>query len=117
MQKVKDYFKRYPNNSEVFENGGKLFHTRGAADSFGGSETKRYTRPTAPQGGDLENSNDSKEIKESVILKIKETDDFSTVPYEQLKAWVKIIDLNPEDNKKETFLKAFADFKETLKDK
>ncbi len=44
MKKVKDYFERYPNSNEVFENGGKLFHTRGAADSFGKGETKRHTR-------------------------------------------------------------------------
>lgn len=44
MSQVKSYFERYPNSNEVFENGGKLFHERGAADSYGQSETTRYTR-------------------------------------------------------------------------
>jgi len=45
MEKLKDYFSRYPQSKEVFENSGVLFHTRGAADSFGNaSDTKRYTR-------------------------------------------------------------------------
>jgi hypothetical protein len=116
MEKIKDYFKRYPNNDEVFENGSKLFHTRGAADSFGKSETKRYTRGEAEKekalGGPA-----TGEQKEAVILKIKETEDFTSIPYDQLKVWAKIIELKTADNKKETLLKAFADFKETLKDK
>lgn len=45
MEKLKDYFSRYPQSNEVFENNGVLFHTRGAADSYGNaSDTKRYTR-------------------------------------------------------------------------
>ena len=44
MDKIKDYFKRYPNSSEVFECGGLLFHTRGAAESYGKGDVKRYVR-------------------------------------------------------------------------
>ena len=44
-EKLKDYFIRYPHNDEVYENNGVLFHSRGAADSFGNAQdTKRYTR-------------------------------------------------------------------------
>jgi len=116
MDKIKDYFKRYPKSEEVFENSGKLFHTRGSADSFGKGETKRYTREQIekerPLGGPA-----TEKQKEAVILKIKEIADFSAVPFEQLKVWAKIIELNMADNKKDTLLKAFAGFKETLKDK
>jgi len=41
---LKDYFERYPNSMEVYVNGGVLFHDRGAADSYGQGETRRYTR-------------------------------------------------------------------------
>lgn len=47
MSKVNSFFERYPNSNEVFENGGKLFHDRGAADSYGKSETKKYIRESA----------------------------------------------------------------------
>jgi len=116
MEKIKDYFERYPNNNEVFECGGKLFHTRGAAQSYGKGEITRYTREQVEKekhlGGPV-----SEKTKESVILKIKETDDFSALPYEELKIWAKIVELKTADNKKETLLKAFAEFKETLKEK
>lgn len=115
MEKIRDYFKRYPNSTEVFENGGKLFHTRGAADSFGKGETKRYTREQTKDEKPLDGA-ESSETKEMVILKIKETEDFSTIPYFVLKAWAKTIDLKTEDNKNETLVKAFVAFKETLKD-
>lgn len=47
MEKIRDYFNRYPVAQEVFENGGILFHTRGAADSYGKTDTTKYTRSQA----------------------------------------------------------------------
>jgi len=44
MEKVKDYFKRFPNSDEVFESGGKFYHSRGAADSYGNGDVKKHTR-------------------------------------------------------------------------
>lgn len=44
MEKIKDYFDRYPQSQEVFENEGVLFHTRGAAESYGTGEYTRHTR-------------------------------------------------------------------------
>lgn len=44
MDKIKDYFKRYPKSKEVFECGGLLFHSRGAAESYGKGEVKRHAR-------------------------------------------------------------------------
>ena len=44
MDKIRDYFNRYPNNDEVFECGGVLFHNEGAALSYGKGVVKRYTR-------------------------------------------------------------------------
>jgi len=115
MDKIRDFFKRYPNSVEVFENGGKLFHTRGAADSFGKGKTTGYTMDQVEKETPPEKPA-SETTKEAVLLKIKDTVDFSAVPYEELKLWAKAIGLKPADNKKATLLKAFVDFKETLKD-
>lgn len=41
---LEDYFKRFETSKEVYENGGKLFHDRGSADSYGKTETAKYTR-------------------------------------------------------------------------
>lgn len=111
MEKLKDYFKRYPTSQEVYENGGQLFHNRGAADSYGKGETKKYTRKevTASDAGV------KPETKEAVILKIKETEDLTSLPYDELKVWAKILELKPESNSKENVLKALSEFKETLK--
>jgi len=109
MEKIKNYFSRYPNNSEVFENGGKLFHTRGAAHSYNQGDTTRYTREQVEKP-----AND--ETKETVTLKVKEIEDFSTIPTKQLREWAKTLEIKLANNKNETLFKAFADFKETLKD-
>lgn len=110
MEKLKDYFKRYPTSQEVYENGGQLFHNRGAADSYGKGETKKYTRKevAASDAG-------VPETKEAVILKIKETEDFTTIPYDELKVWAKILELKPESNSKENVLKALSEYKGILK--
>jgi hypothetical protein len=42
--KIQSYFTRYPQSDKVFENGGILFHTQGAADSYGKGDTTKYTR-------------------------------------------------------------------------
>lgn len=44
MNKIKDYFNRYPQSNEVYETDGVLFHTEGAAQSFGKGEITKHTR-------------------------------------------------------------------------
>ena len=43
-KKVKSFFDRHPNINEVFECGGKLYYTRGAADSNGNGKVKTFYR-------------------------------------------------------------------------
>ena len=44
MEKIKDYFKRYPLSNEVYECAGVLFHNRGAAESYGKGDVTKHTR-------------------------------------------------------------------------
>lgn len=108
-ERLNDYFKRYPTSKEVFENGGVLFHSRGAADSFGKSETKKYTRKSSQK----ETGSDE---KEAMTLFIRGVEDVSTLKYENMKVAVKQLGLEVSDEKKETFINALNAFKETLKD-
>lgn len=128
-EKIKDYFKRYPNSKEVFENGGHLFHTRGAADSFGKGETKKYPRPSVKSTtAESENLDDSEadrlaqevakkaQLKAEAVLKIANTEDLSTIPYQEQVKLIKALELETENQKGETILKALSEYKETLKD-
>lgn len=110
MEKLKDYFKRYPISQEVYENGGQLFHTRGAADSYGKGETKKYTRQSV-------NNEPSTLTKEDAIAKLKATADLSTLSYEDMKAYADVLGIKAEDDKKETLLKALNEYKKNIKDK
>jgi len=110
MDKIKSYFERYPNSNEVFENGGKLFHNQGAAESFGQGETTKYTREQ------VEKSADGPASKDEIILQVKEIEDFSTIPTKQLREWAKILEIKLATNTNAVLFKAFSDFKETLKE-
>lgn len=135
-EKVKDYFKRYPTSGECYVNGGLLFHTRGAADSYGKSETKKYTRNelqnNASQVEDAEAARLAQEDadrkaqeeadkkaaqKVEAIKKIANTEDLMSIPYQEQVKLVKALDLETENQKGETILKELSDYKETLKDK
>ena len=102
MEKLQSYFKRYPASQEVYENGGQLFHNRGAADSYGRSETKKYTRKDVEKqtaGGEQQVAG-SELTKEDAIAKLKATADISALSYEDMKAYVKVLELKPETNSK-----------------
>jgi hypothetical protein len=113
MEKLKDYFKRYPVSQEVYENGGQLFHNRGAADSYGKGETKKYTRQSVNSEQLAVNS---ELTKEDAISKLKAMEDLSALSHDELKSFAKVLDLKTEDNRKATFLKALFEYKATLKD-
>jgi len=107
-EKLKDYFTRYPNNDEVFENNGVLFHNRGAADSFGNAkETVRYTReqPLIPEG--------EQEGKANAIELLKSSD-VETLDYNAMKALAKDLQLTTVDKKSETLKTALNELKTTL---
>ena len=108
MDKIKSYFSRYPKSDECFENGGLLFHNRGAADSYGKTETKRHTR------SQLKDDESHAKTKQSIIEKISDMEDFTSIPYEELKIWQKVLGLEVADSKKETLITALTEFKETL---
>lgn len=124
MEKLKDYFKRYPASQEVYENGGQLFHTRGAADSYGKGQTKKYTRKEVCSEQQAVNSQqastDDNPVDEALILaataKLKEAD-ISTLSYQEQANMVNTLGLDVADKKAETMLKALTEYKETLKDK
>lgn len=107
MEKVKDYFKRYPLSPEVYENGGVLFHNRGAADSHGAEETKKYTRKQVCAKAEV--------VVTSNELTIEA--DLDSLKYDDLKKLAASLSLSVEDSKKETLLKALTEFKESLKAK
>jgi hypothetical protein len=134
MEKIKDYFDRYPQSDEVFENDGVLFHTRGAADSFSKGDTVKYTRAKvmAEKVDSEELTVDSEELelqKAADELKAKEEaekayavlletfkaeSDITAIKYEALKGYVKGFALVTSDKKQDTFIAALTEFKNTL---
>jgi hypothetical protein len=121
MEKIKDYFKRYPVSQEVYENGGVLFHTRGAADSYGTGETKRYTRKetegvskakdelTAEEQARL-----AEEAKNTAIAKLKAIEDLNSLEYPLLFKLSQDLGLKSANNKKPTILEVLTAEKERL---
>ncbi len=103
--KLKDYFERYPNSNECYENGGVLFHDRGAADSYGQGETRRYTRVDI---GDKEDNIPSS------LPPIAEVD-INALSYEQLKCYMAELELQPAGNKKADLTDALTAYKNNLK--
>lgn len=136
-EKIKDYFKRYPNSKECFVNGGLLFHTRGAADSYGKDETKVHYRKIEAatttetevddaEAARLEQEEADRKAQEEAdkkaaqkveaIKKIANTEDLTSIPYQEQVKLVKALDLETENQKGETILKVLSEYKETLKD-
>lgn len=127
--KIKSYFERYPKNDEVFENGGVLFHTKGAADSFGKSETKKYTRAEltaeTSEVPEVELTEEQKQAakeaaeKEAAELvkaeaeKLK-TADIEKMDYNEMKRLVTLFKLAADDQKKETYIALLTSFKNSL---
>lgn len=111
-EKLKDYFTRYPQSDEVYENNGVLFHTRGAADSYGSAnETVRYTRnqvmasqPMAPEV----------EQEKATAIELLKTTDVATLDYKAMKQLVKDLELNASDQKAETLKGILTEFKNSL---
>ncbi|MFT4168013.1 MAG: hypothetical protein QM653_02690 [Dysgonomonas sp.] len=121
MEKVKDYFKRYPVSQEVYENGGVLFHTRGAAESYGTGETKRYTRKDAEGATKAkeelsaeEQARLAEEVKNNAIAKLKATEDLNSLEYQELFKLSQDLGLKTANNKKPTILEALTAEKERL---
>lgn len=121
MEKIKDYFKRYPVSQEVYENGGILFHTRGAADSYGTGETKRHTRKEAEGAAKTKEAPSSEELarlaeetKSNAIAKLKATEDLNTLEYQELFKLSQDLGLKTANNKKPTILEALTSEKESL---
>lgn len=102
---LKDYFERYPNSMEVYVNGGVLFHDRGAADSYGQGETKRYTR------ADICSKEDNIPSSLPPIAEV----DINALSYDQLKYYVADLGLQPAGNKKADLIDALTAYKDNLK--
>ena len=116
MEKIKDYFKRYPLSNEVYECGGVLFHDRGAAESFGKGDVTKHTRESVM--AEVKVDDDKKtpeEEKAAAVATLKAAVDLTAVPYAEQKALVKTLGLEVADQKGDTLLAALAAFKETLK--
>lgn len=102
---IADYFSRYPNSTECYENGGVLFHDRGAADSYGRGETKRYTRADVC---------DKEDNIPSSLPSISEVD-INALSYDQLKYYAAEFGLQPAGNKKADLIDALTVYKDNLK--
>lgn len=102
---LKDYFERYPNSNECYVNGGVLFHDRGAADSYGQGETRRYTRVDIC---------DKEDNIPSSLPPIAEVD-INALSYDQLKYYVADLGLQPAGNKKADLIDALTAYKDNLK--
>lgn len=122
MEKIKDYFKRYPSSEEVYENGGQLFHNRGAADSYGKGETKRTTRKEIEASGQSQEKLSEEDLarlaeekKSKAIARLKEIEDLEAVAdYQELFKLSQDLGLKTENNKKPTILEALKKAKEEL---
>ena len=130
MENLKDYFNRYPNNNEVFENDGVLFHDRGSAESYGKGDVTKHTRTKVmAETIDNEQSTVDSEKAEADALKAKEDaekayatlletfkdeSDITAIKYEALKGYVKGFGIETADKKQDTFIAALTEFKNTL---
>lgn len=103
LSPVIDYFERYPHSEECYENGGILFHDRGSADSYGKTETEKYTRTSL-----LDNKTSS------VLPPIAEVD-IESLSYEQLKEYVKVLEIEVSGQSKKAHLDALQAYKDNLK--
>jgi phosphoribosylaminoimidazole carboxylase (NCAIR synthetase) len=120
-EKIKDYFTRYPHNDEVYENQGVLFHTRGAADSFGNAkDTVRHTRSkitTITQLNDnsvVQNPDNAVEVAKASAIQLLKTTDIETIEYNALKSIVKDLQLVTLNQKAETLRIALQEYKQKL---
>lgn len=112
MEQIKSYFKRYPKSNEVFENGGILFHTKGAADSYGKATTVHYTRNQVEK----KESSDAKNNAEFTAADfVKGEGVISELSFETLKAYAKELELSTIDNKKVTLIAALEEKRNQLK--
>jgi hypothetical protein len=103
-EKIKDYFARYPNSQEVYENGGVLFHERGYADSYGKTETKKYTRQSLSIKTEIGD-------KELAVEQLSAIEDLTLLPYKIAQKLVKDLELKTADNKQETLVQALLEYK------
>jgi hypothetical protein len=104
MEKIKDYFKRFPQSDECYETEGRLFHTKGAAMSFG-EKIKKWTRAEA-----------EKEKEAATDIKVDFVDiDLTGLAQKDLKKYADEFGLKTENNKKETLLAALLEKQSELK--
>ena len=123
-EKIKDYFTRYPHNDEVYENQGVLFHTRGAADSFGSAkDTLRHTRSKITaiteitqlnHNSVVQNSDNTVEVSKASAIQLLKTTDIETIEYSALKSIVKDLQLVTLNQKAETLRIALQEYKQKL---
>lgn len=120
MDKIRDYFRRYPVSQEVYENGGSLFHTRGSADSYGKAETKRFTRKEVEAAATKETELSEEELaqlaeekKAAALLKLRGIENLDAITdYQELFKLSQDLGLKTENNKKATLLDALKEAKE-----
>ncbi|MDR1984983.1 MAG: hypothetical protein LBQ28_09200 [Prevotellaceae bacterium] len=99
-EQIKDYFDRYPQSVEVYEADDRLFHTLGAAMSIS-AEPKKWTR---------------KEVEASKAESQNFVDiDLSALKQQELLKLAKELNVQTDDNKKETLLAALLEKQNELK--
>jgi hypothetical protein len=103
-EEIRDYFARYPKSNECYEAGGKLFHTAGAAMSFG--TARKWTRKEA----ESETSPDNINAADFPVV------DLSALKQQELKKYADKFGIETADSKKETLLAALLEYQKQLND-
>ncbi len=103
-----DYFSRHESSNEChITSDGRVFHTKGAADSFanGLKDTKveSFTRDGKTADADGEDTGEDTKLKSIETLKTFEA---STAKYPELKSLVKALGLEVENQKEATLVAA-----------
>lgn len=115
MEAIKDYFERYPHSNEVFVNDGVLFHTRGAAESYGKGDVVKHTRPKNPANNEpLSGGGDSLEDAKTAAIETLNSADVEFMEYKDMKAVAKALQLITPDQKTETLKAALIEYKTNL---
>jgi hypothetical protein len=110
-----DYFARHTNNECHITSDGRVFHTKGSADSFANglkdNTVVSFTRDGKTPTADGEDTGEADKVKAIETLKTFEA---TTAKYPELKALVKALGLEVENQKEATLVAALEAHKEII---
>ncbi len=103
---INDYFDRYPDHNELFENGGKIFLSKSGAESFGATVTVTHTRQVAEMSVVSDDDDDQGNDDQGNDQGNDAPKDYRAMKYPQLVAECNALGIAPTDNKKDTLIAA-----------